>query len=110
MEEVSTDDQQEVTGKVSDLKIANQLQEAAQTNVTQAQGKQLSLQGSIRDFPDHATFREKGAKLACASKLGVCLSLTLCNKANFDPHNKSNTMALKKSETGKKMYGLSSFS
>ena len=47
MEEVSTDDQQEVTGKVSDLKIANQLQEAAQTNVTQAQGKQLSLQGSI---------------------------------------------------------------
>ena len=25
----------------------------------------------IRDFPDHATFREKGAKLACADKLGV---------------------------------------
>ena len=24
-----------------------------------------------RDFPDHATFREKGAKLACADKLGV---------------------------------------
>ena len=23
----------------------------------------------IRDFPDHATFREKGAKLACADKL-----------------------------------------
>ena len=39
----------------------------------------------IRDFPDHATFREKGAKLACADKLGVVLSLTLCNKANFDP-------------------------
>ena len=33
----------------------------------------------IRDFPDHATFREKGAKLACADKLGVFLSLTLCN-------------------------------
>ena len=49
-----------------------------------------ALQGSdsnprtIRDFPDHATFREKGAKLACADKLGVFLSLTLCNKANFD--------------------------
>ena len=38
----------------------------------------------IRDFPDHATFREKGAKLACADKLGVFLSLTLCDKANFD--------------------------
>ena len=40
---------------------------------------------NIRDFPDHATFREKGAKLACADKLGVFLSLTLCNKAEFDP-------------------------
>ena len=39
----------------------------------------------IRDFPDQATFREKGATLACADKLGVFLSLTLCNKANFDP-------------------------
>ena len=39
----------------------------------------------ITDFPDHATFREKGAKLACADKLGVFLSLTLCNKAKFDP-------------------------
>ena len=29
----------------------------------------------LRDFPDHATFREKGAKLACADKLGVFLSL-----------------------------------
>ena len=38
---------------------------------------------AIRDFPDHATFREKGVKLACADKL--FLSLTLCNKANFDP-------------------------
>ena len=25
----------------------------------------------LSDFPDHATFREKGAKLACADKLGV---------------------------------------
>ena len=40
---------------------------------------------TIRDFPDHATFREKSAKLACADKLGVFFSLTLCNKANFDP-------------------------
>ena len=39
----------------------------------------------IRDFPDHATFREKGVKVACADKLGVVLSLTLCNKANFEP-------------------------
>ena len=40
---------------------------------------------SNKSFPDHATFREKGAKLACADKLGVFLSLTLCNKAKFDP-------------------------
>ena len=39
----------------------------------------------IRGIPDHVTFREKVAKLACADKLGVFLSLTLCNKANFDP-------------------------
>ena len=41
--------------------------------------------GQIRDFPDHATLREKGAILTCADKLGVFLSLTICNKANFDP-------------------------
>ena len=39
---------------------------------------------AIRDFPEYATFREKGAKLACADKLGVFLSLTLCKKANFE--------------------------
>ena len=33
----------------------------------------------IRDFPDHATFREKSAKLACADKLGVLIS-ALCNR------------------------------
>ena len=38
----------------------------------------------IRDFPDHATFRENDAKLACADKLGVFFSLTLCKKANFE--------------------------
>ena len=38
-----------------------------------------------------------------ADKLGVFLSLTLCNRANFDPLvNESNMMALKKCETGKK--------
>ena len=30
------------------------------------------------------------------------LSLTLCNKANFDPYNELNMMALKRCETGKK--------
>ena len=38
----------------------------------------------IRDFPYYATFRENGAKLACADKLGVFLSLTLCKKASFE--------------------------
>ena len=39
---------------------------------------------AIRDFPDHATFREKGAKLSYVDKLGVFLSLTVCKKANFE--------------------------
>ena len=46
--------------------------------------RDLLLGIAIRDFPDHATSREKGAKLACADKLGVFLSLTLCKKANFE--------------------------
>ena len=37
MEEVLPGEQQEVTSKVADLKIADQLQDAAQTNVTQGQ-------------------------------------------------------------------------
>ena len=36
------------------------------------------------DFPYYAIFREKGAKLTYADKLGVFLSLTLCKKANFE--------------------------
>ena len=39
----------------------------------------------IREFPDHVTFREKGAKLARADKIGAFFSLILCNKAIFDP-------------------------
>ena len=49
------------------------------------------------DFPDHATFRKKCAKLACADKLGIFLSLTLCNKANFVKYD-----GLEKCERGKK--------
>ena len=48
-------------------------------------GPEVGIHCPISDFPDHATFRENSAKLACADKLGVFLSLTLCNKANFDP-------------------------
>ena len=61
------------------------------------------------DFPDHATFREKGAKLACADKLGVFLSLTLCNKANFDTLQRVKYDGLEKMRNRKIMYGLSSF-
>ena len=64
----------------------------------------------IRDFPDHATFREKGAKLACADKLGVFLSLTLCNKANFDPLQQVKHDGLEKNVKQEKMYESSSFS
>ena len=38
----------------------------------------------LREIPDHATFRVKGANLGWLDKLGVCLSLALCNLANFD--------------------------
>ena len=37
---------------------------------------------SIRDFPDHATFREK-SETASSEKLGDFLSLNLCNQDNF---------------------------
>ena len=63
---------------------------------------------TIRDFPDHATFREKGAKLACADELGVFLSLTLCNKTNFDPLQRFKYDGPEKLCNRKKMYGLSS--
>ena len=64
----------------------------------------------IRDFSDHATFKDKGAKLACADKLGVFLSLTLCNKANFDTLPVVEYDGLEKMLNRKKMYRLSSFS
>ena len=39
---------------------------------------------TIREIPDHATFRVKGANLAWLDKLGGSLSLALCNLANFE--------------------------
>ena len=39
---------------------------------------------AIRENPDHATFREKEHTLGWLDKLGVSLSLSLCNLANFD--------------------------
>ena len=38
---------------------------------------------SIREIPDHATFRGKGVNSGLVDKLGGCLSLALCNLANF---------------------------
>ena len=40
--------------------------------------RQISNQG-IREIPDHATFREKENTLGRLDKLGVFLSLALCN-------------------------------
>ena len=37
----------------------------------------------IREIPDHATFRGKGANTASLDKLGLFPSLALCNKTNF---------------------------
>ena len=39
---------------------------------------------TIREIPDHATFREKGHTLGWLDKLGGLPSLTLRNLANFD--------------------------
>ena len=44
----------------------------------------MALTCAIREIPDHATFRVKGANLAWLDKLGDFLSLALCNLANFD--------------------------
>ena len=68
-----------MTLKAYKLQRVVSLLEIMEPNLTVGDSK------SIRDFPDHATFREKGAKLACVDTLGVFPSLTLCNKANFDP-------------------------
>ena len=38
----------------------------------------------LREIPDHATFRGKGANTGWLDKLGLFPSLVLCNKANFD--------------------------
>ena len=38
----------------------------------------------LREIPDHATFRGKEHTLGWLDKLGVCLSLALCNLADFD--------------------------
>ena len=49
----------------------------------------------IRVFPDNATFRKKGAKLACVDKLGVSLSLfknktmSICHSSSRSPYNKT---------------------
>ena len=53
------------------------------TGVYPQRNGSLSM-GIIREFPDHATFREKENTLGWLDKLGVFLSLTLCNLANFD--------------------------
>ena len=48
-----------------------------------ADGVAVSIVRFNKGFSRPRHLREKGAKLA--DKLGVFLSLTLCNKANFDP-------------------------
>ena len=76
----------------------------------ESKSKECADYNAIRDFPDHATFREKGTKLVWADKLGVFLSLTLCNKANFDPLQHVKYDGLEKMRNRKIMYGVSSFS
>ena len=61
---------------------------------------------SIRDFPDHANFREKGAKLACSDKLGDFLSLNLCKKANLSICHLLSTSPYKKTRTLRKSYEI----
>ena len=56
----------------------------AQARENRANSKNKSIRYSIREIPDHATFREKEHILGCLDKLGGFLSLALCNLANFD--------------------------
>ena len=53
---------------------------------------------------------EKGATLACVDKLGGFLSLTLCDKANFDPLQQVKYDGIEKMWNRKEMSGLSYFS
>ena len=39
----------------------------------------------MKDFPDHANFREKSVTTGLVGQAWGFLSLTLCYKANFDP-------------------------
>ena len=42
------------------------------------EGAGLRLRRELRHFPDHATFREKGAKQACADNESTMMSLKKC--------------------------------
>ena len=57
---------------------------------------------SNKGFSRPRHLQGKGCNTGCADKLGVFLSLTLCNKANFDPLQKVEYDGLEKCETGKK--------
>ena len=65
--------------------------------------------GVIRDFPDHATFREKTVTTCLVGQAWGFLSLTLCNKANFDPILLVNYDVLQKGLNMKKFYRMFSF-
>ena len=45
----------------------------------------LALGNHNKGFSRPRHVQGRGAKLACVDKLGVFLSLALCNKATFDP-------------------------
>ena len=62
--------------------------------------------GCIREIPDHATFRVKGANLAWLDKPGGGLSLALCNLAKFDHLWFQKNSVLYTIQYIKKMYGL----
>ena len=63
----------------------------------------------IMDFPDHATFREKSVTTGLVGQAWGFPSLTLCNKANFDPLLLVEYDVLQKGFNMNNFYGMFSF-
>ena len=65
-------------------------------------GIQDCVRTQVQCFPDHTTFRDKGATLACADSLKVSSLKPYVIRPTLTPYNKPNIMTLKKCETGRK--------
>ena len=71
--------------------------------------EQFDTKESIRDFPDHATFREKSVTTGPVGQVWGFPFLTLCKKTNFDLILLVECDVFQKGLNMKEIYGMSSF-